>query len=95
MVQYVASHIPGDEDSNMGYLDDPTVPKGSCTPTYASCVLRINNERWDGVPFVMKAGKGAHVVHRTYDAFLMDNRYFLAKQFYLPSTHVCACGLAL
>eukprot|EP00245_Coleochaete_scutata_P012804 TRINITY_DN501_c2_g2_i1.p1 TRINITY_DN501_c2_g2~~TRINITY_DN501_c2_g2_i1.p1 ORF type:complete len:523 (+),score=91.19 TRINITY_DN501_c2_g2_i1:216-1784(+) len=40
-----------------GYLDDPTVPKGSKTPTYASIVLRINNERWDGVPFIMKAGK--------------------------------------
>ncbi|KAK9827335.1 hypothetical protein WJX81_006694 [Elliptochloris bilobata] len=43
--------------SQAGYLDDPTVPKGSRTPTFASCILRINNERWAGVPFVMKAGK--------------------------------------
>lgn len=28
-----------------GYLDDPTVPKGSRTPTFASCLLRIHNER--------------------------------------------------
>jgi glucose-6-phosphate 1-dehydrogenase len=40
-----------------GYKDDPTVPKDSFTPTFASIVLRINNERWDGVPFIMKAGK--------------------------------------
>lgn len=40
-----------------GYLDDPTVPKGSNTPTFATIVLRIHNERWDGVPFIMKAGK--------------------------------------
>ncbi|CAI5473026.1 unnamed protein product [Closterium sp. Yama58-4] len=40
-----------------GYTDDPTVPHGSHTPTFASLVLRIKNERWDGVPFIMKAGK--------------------------------------
>jgi glucose-6-phosphate 1-dehydrogenase len=40
-----------------GYKDDPTVPKDSVTPTFAQLVLRINNERWDGVPFIMKAGK--------------------------------------
>ena len=28
-----------------GYLDDPTVPKGSRTPTFASCLLHIHNER--------------------------------------------------
>lgn len=31
-----------------GYLDDPTVPKGSNAPTYAACRLFINNERWAG-----------------------------------------------
>lgn len=40
-----------------GYLDDETVPKGSHTPTFASMVLRIHNDRWDGVPFIIKAGK--------------------------------------
>lgn len=41
-----------------GYLDDPTVPNDSVTPTYALGVLKINNERWDGVPFILKCGKG-------------------------------------
>ena len=31
--------------------------KGSVTPTFATTVLRIKNTRWDGVPFIMKAGK--------------------------------------
>eukprot|EP00775_Hariotina_reticulata_P006254 gene6254-6492_t len=40
-----------------GYLDDPTVPQGSRSPTFAACRLTINNERWAGVPFVVRAGK--------------------------------------
>lgn len=40
-----------------GYKDDPTVPKDSNTPTFATVVLRMHNERWEGVPFVLKAGK--------------------------------------
>ncbi|RLU24074.1 hypothetical protein DMN91_004283 [Ooceraea biroi] len=40
-----------------GYLEDPTVPSGSKTPTFALAVLKINNERWDGVPFILRCGK--------------------------------------
>ncbi|KAM0039561.1 putative glucose-6-phosphate dehydrogenase (NADP(+)) [Helianthus debilis subsp. tardiflorus] len=40
-----------------GYTDDPTVPKDSNTPTFATVVIRIHNERWEGVPFILKAGK--------------------------------------
>ncbi|KAL5211305.1 hypothetical protein ABZP36_022152 [Zizania latifolia] len=40
-----------------GYKDDSTVPDDSNTPTFASLVLRVHNERWDGVPFILKAGK--------------------------------------
>ncbi|KAK9222687.1 hypothetical protein WN944_011123 [Citrus x changshan-huyou] len=42
------------------YTDDPTVPKGSLTPTFAAAALFLNNARWDGVPFLMKAGKALH-----------------------------------
>jgi len=52
----VVGQYMGDKD-NEGYLDDPTVPKGSVTPTYAVAILRICNRRWEGVPFIMKAGK--------------------------------------
>ncbi|KAJ4844625.1 Glucose-6-phosphate 1-dehydrogenase 1, chloroplastic [Turnera subulata] len=43
-----------------GYTDDPTVPNDSLTPTFAAAALFINNARWDGVPFLMKAGKALH-----------------------------------
>lgn len=42
------------------YIDDPTVPKDSLTPTFAAAALFIDNARWDGVPFLMKAGKALH-----------------------------------
>ncbi len=40
-----------------GYTDDPGVPADSKTPTFASVALFIDNERWAGVPFIIKAGK--------------------------------------
>ncbi|KAL7606911.1 glucose-6-phosphate 1-dehydrogenase, chloroplastic [Lactuca sativa] len=42
------------------YTDDKTVPAGSLTPTFAAAALFIDNARWDGVPFLMKAGKALH-----------------------------------
>jgi len=55
--QYVASNDPKNPESSSGYLDDPTVPKGSKTATFAQGVFFVRNERWDGVPFVLKCGK--------------------------------------
>jgi glucose-6-phosphate 1-dehydrogenase len=40
-----------------GYLDDDTVPDNSTTETFAAVACFINNARWDGVPFLLKAGK--------------------------------------
>merc|ERR1711977_457211 len=40
-----------------GYLDDDTVPEGSMVPTFAAAALFIDNPRWEGVPFLMKAGE--------------------------------------
>ena len=57
--QYTGNpEAPEGSDNRLGYQDDPTVPKGSVTPTYAMAVARINNERWDGVPFFLRCGKG-------------------------------------
>jgi len=48
----------------IGYQDDAGIKKineaqgfPSRTPTFAVAVLYLDNERWSGVPFIMKAGK--------------------------------------
>lgn len=56
--QYVGDPDAKDPEARLGYLDDATVPAGSNTPTFASAVLKINNERWDGIPFILRCGKG-------------------------------------
>ena len=40
-----------------GYRENASVGADSRTPTYAMVVLNVRNERWDGVPFILKAGK--------------------------------------
>jgi len=52
--QYVAA------DGKPGYLDDDTVPRDSVCPTYAATTLWIHNPRWEGVPFILKAGKAVN-----------------------------------
>lgn len=53
------SHTKGGV-SYPAYTDDKTVPDDSLTPTFAAAALFIDNARWDGVPFLMKAGKALH-----------------------------------
>ncbi|KAL7293918.1 hypothetical protein TKK_0012649 [Trichogramma kaykai] len=55
--QYVGDPEADDPEARLGYLDDETVPKNSNTPTFAMAVLKIHNERWDGVPFILRCGK--------------------------------------
>ena len=57
------------DGSKPGYKDDDTVPKDTRCPTFASMVAYIKNERWDGVPFILKAGKGKSIFPRA-NAFL-------------------------
>ncbi|KAK1834841.1 glucose-6-phosphate dehydrogenase [Podospora conica] len=45
------------DGSKPAYKEDDTVPKESRCPTFCALVAYIKNERWDGVPFIMKAGK--------------------------------------
>ncbi|XP_045147071.1 glucose-6-phosphate 1-dehydrogenase-like [Echinops telfairi] len=54
--QYVGNPR-GQGEAKNGYLDDPTVPRDSTTATFATVVLYVENERWDGVPFILRCGK--------------------------------------
>jgi len=40
------------------YVEDPTVEKGTVTPTFAIAVLELDTEQWKGTKFVLKCGKG-------------------------------------
>ncbi|GMR44947.1 hypothetical protein PMAYCL1PPCAC_15142, partial [Pristionchus mayeri] len=55
--QYVGDAESQDASRRLGYKDDKEVPPSSNTPTYAQAVIHINNERWEGVPFILRCGK--------------------------------------
>jgi glucose-6-phosphate 1-dehydrogenase len=40
-----------------GYTDEPDIPNGSHTETFAALTLGIDNRRWAGVPFYLRTGK--------------------------------------
>ncbi|CAN8074664.1 unnamed protein product [Agarophyton chilense] len=50
-------YIGDDEGQEPAYTDDDGVPDDSRTETGAAMVMYINNSRWEGVPFILRAGK--------------------------------------
>lgn len=57
--QYVGRADGKTEDERTGYLEDKTLTnKQSITSTYALTTLYVENERWKGVPFFLRCGKG-------------------------------------
>lgn len=53
--QYVAGQVDG--ETVPAYVDQQDVPDESQTPTFAALEVRINNWRWQGVPFFLRTGK--------------------------------------
>jgi glucose-6-phosphate 1-dehydrogenase len=53
--QYIQGWIAGERA--VGYLEEPGVPPDSTTETYVAVRLGIQNRRWAGVPFYIRAGK--------------------------------------
>ncbi|MFA7691695.1 MAG: glucose-6-phosphate dehydrogenase [Candidatus Hydrogenedentes bacterium] len=54
--QYTEANYKGQVQK--GYLQETGVPADSITPTYGAAILKLRNRRWDGVPFLLSAGKG-------------------------------------
>lgn len=53
--QYTAGR---DQDRPVaGYLEEPGVPVGSATETFAALKLTVDSWRWQGVPFYLRSGK--------------------------------------
>jgi glucose-6-phosphate 1-dehydrogenase len=53
--QYAAGHSGGEDVP--GYLEEQGVREGSTTETFAALRLEVDNWRWAGVPFYLRAGK--------------------------------------
>ncbi len=53
--QYTAGDVDGGHVP--GYLEEPDVPATSTTETYAALKFEVNNWRWAGTPFYVRAGK--------------------------------------
>ncbi|MDE3070933.1 MAG: glucose-6-phosphate dehydrogenase, partial [Acidobacteriota bacterium] len=53
--QYAAGHVGGQDVP--GYLEEDGVAEGSTTETFAALRLSVDNWRWAGVPFYLRAGK--------------------------------------
>ncbi len=53
--QYLTGWVAGERVP--GYLEEAAVPAGSTTETYVAVKLGVQNRRWAGVPFYVRAGK--------------------------------------
>jgi glucose-6-phosphate 1-dehydrogenase len=53
--QYLQGWVSGERAK--GYLEEENVPAESTTETYVALTLGIQNRRWAGVPFYIRAGK--------------------------------------
>lgn len=53
----IGQYCKSEDGKKPGYLDDETVKGDSKSVTYAALGIQIDNERWDGVPIVLRAGK--------------------------------------
>lgn len=75
--QYVGDP-QGEGDAKLGYLDDPTVPTGSTQATFATVVLYVHNERWDGnstLPLRLKTNPADFPLDRTPTFFLLRGSF--------------------
>lgn len=53
----IGQYDKSEDGTKPSYLDDKTVTQDSRAITFAAIAFEIQNERWSGVPIVMRAGK--------------------------------------
>ncbi len=74
LLRSVREIAPGDvvHGQYRGYRDEEGVARDSRTPTYLALRLWVDNWRWQGVPFYVRAGKG--LSRRTTEVAVQFNR---------------------
>ena len=53
----LGQYTKSEDGTKPGYLDDDTVKGDSKCVTYAALGMQIHNERWEGVPIVMRVSQ--------------------------------------
>ena len=54
----IGQYSKSQDGQRPAFRDEADVPNDSKCATFCAAVARIENERWAGVPFLLKAGKG-------------------------------------
>ena len=70
-----------------GYRDEPGVAPGSTVETFVALHLHVNNWRWQGVPFFIRAGKRLPVT-RTEVVVRLRRPPAIVEGVALPANHV-------
>ena len=62
----IGQYAKSGDGEKPAFEDEEDVPDDSRCATFCAAIAHIGNERWNGVPFFLKAGKGISValVHR-------------------------------
>ena len=62
----IGQYVKSEDGEKPAFKDEKDVPDESRCATFCAAIAHINNERWNGVPFFLQAGKGILVilVHR-------------------------------
>lgn len=84
--QYGAGRINGKQAP--GYLDEPGIDGVSRTETYVALCLRVENWRWQGVPFILRTGK------RLAERLTQIAVRFHGAPVSLFQTYAATCGLS-
>ena len=58
----IGQYVKSADGKKPAFQDEEDVPDGSKCATFCAAVAHINNERWSGVPILLKAGKGRLLV---------------------------------
>ncbi|OWK46747.1 glucose-6-phosphate dehydrogenase [Fimbriiglobus ruber] len=72
-----------------GYHQEPGVPAGSKTPTFAAVKLQVQNGRWKNVPFYLRSGKA---LKSRYSEIMIQFHCPPHLMFPLPKDEVLQCN---
>ena len=82
----IGQYGKSEDGEKPAFKDEEDVPNDSKCATFCAVIAHIGNERWNGVPFVLKAGKGKSArdrhsfIHSFLSSFLPCSNHFHSPQ---------------